>query len=226
LFALSAEYSCRVHQSENFRLLASCLGPMDGYGYQLRNSFPQPDIQLPYERLIVCHIRPGGSQADAKAWPTDRWVNLVGRLCDAGYVVAFSGSDVDRASIETVMAQVAQPDRQCLLLAGSLTLAQFCFVLQHALLVISVDTSPLHLASAIGTPVVGIHGPTLSRQWGAISHNARSIDAPHPAAGYIQFGYENHPRAAEIMRSISVDEVYEAASILLARGRSERQRTF
>ena len=101
---------------------------------------------------------------------------------------------------------------------------ELCFVLQHSRLAISVDTSPLHLASAVGVPVVGLHGPSRSRQWGAISPNSRSIDAAHPSAGYIQFGFEDHPRAREIMRSISVDEVYEAASRLLAsdetRGRS------
>jgi ADP-heptose:LPS heptosyltransferase len=215
LFAQVAEHSCHVHQSENFKALASYFGHMDHYEYRLRKSFNRPDISLPYDRLIVCHIRPGGSQAHAKAWPTDRWVDLVSRLCDAGYAIAFSGSGADRSEVESVMAQVARPGRQCFSLAGGVSLHEFCFVLQHALLAISVDTSPLHLASALGLPVVGIHGPTLSRRWGAISPNSRSIDASHPAAGYIQFGFERHPQAGEIMRSISVDEVYEAASTIL-----------
>jgi hypothetical protein len=47
-----------------------------------------------------------------------------------------------------------------------------------------------------------------------------SIDASHPAAGYIQFGFESHPQAEEIMQSISVDEVYETASMLLGSGKS------
>ena len=97
---------------------------------------------------------------------------------------------------------------------------ELCFVLEHSRLAISVDTSPLHLASAVGRPVVGLHGPSRSRQWGAISPNSRSIDAAHPSAGYIQFGFEDHPRAREIMRSISVDEVYKAASSLLASDKS------
>ncbi len=215
LLAQTAKYSCRVHQSENFRVLASCLSPMQDYKYRLRKSFPKPDIQLPYDRLIVCHIQPGGSQARAKTWPADRWIDLAGRFCDAGYAVAFSGSAADRSSVENVVAQVEGPGRLCIALAGNITLPEFCFVLQHAMLAISVDTSPLHLASAVGTPVVGIHGPTLSRQWGAISPNSRSIDAAHPAAGYIQFGYESHPCAQEIMRSISVDQVYQVASTFL-----------
>ena len=99
---------------------------------------------------------------------------------------------------------------------------QLCYVLQHSRLAISVDTSLLHLASALGVPVVGLHGPTRSRQWGAISANSRSIDAPHPSAGYIQFGYEDHPRASEIMRSISAKQVYEVASTLLANTSSQK----
>ena len=218
LFARVAQYSGDVHQSENFRALASLFGPVNRYAYELRKSFPKPEVRLPYDRLIVCHIRPGGSQARAKAWPADRWVELAGRLCDAGYAVAFSGSRADRPAIEIVMAEVERPGRQCFMLAGNLTLPEFCYVLQHARLAITVDTSPVHLASALGVPVVGLHGPSRSRQWGAISPNSRSIDAAHPAAGYIQFGFESHPRAREVMRSISVDEVHEAASSLLAGG--------
>ena len=228
LFGRVAQYSGDVHQSENFRALASLFGPMKHYAYQLRKSFPKPDIRLPYDRLIVCHIRPGGSQARAKAWPADRWVELAGRLCDVGYVVAFSGSSADRPAIEIVMAEVERPGRQCFALAGEMGLAEFCYVLQHARLAITVDTSPLHLASALGTPVVGIHGPTLSRQWGAVSPNSRSIDAAHAAAGYIQFGFETHPRSREIMRSIGVDEIYDAASTLLVTRAEEpaRKQTF
>jgi len=217
LFARVAQYSHEVHLSDNFRKLATLFGPMKQYAYQLRKSFPKPDFQLPYEQLIVCHIRPGGSQARAKAWPAERWVELAGRLCDAGYTVAFSGSPADRPAIEMVMAEVERAGQQCFTLAGKMTLPEFCYVLQQARLAISVDTSPVHLASALGVPVVGIHGPTRSRQWGAISPSSLSIDAAHPAAGYIQFGFETHPRSREIMRSIEVDEVYEAASSLLAR---------
>jgi ADP-heptose:LPS heptosyltransferase len=216
LFGQAAEHSCHVHQSQNFKALASYFGRMDHYTYQLRKTFPRPDIWLPYDKLIVCHTRPGGSQARAKAWPTDRWIDLVNRLCDAGYAIAFSGSAADRCEVESIMAQVERPGRQCFSVAGALSLPEFCFVLQHAVLAISVDTSPLHLASALGVPIVGIHGPTLSRRWGAISPNSRSVDASHPAAGYVQFGFEHHPHAGEIMRSISVEEVYEAATMLLS----------
>ena len=220
LFAQVAEHSCHVHQSQNFEALASCFGRVDHYAYRLRKSFPTPDIWLPYDRLVVCHIRPGGSQARAKAWPMDHWVDLASRLCEAGYAIAFSGSASDQPEVESVIAQVESPGRQCFSLAGRVSLPEFCFILQHALIAISVDTSPLHLASALGLPVVGIHGPTLSHRWGAISPNSRSIDASHPAAGYIQFGFESHPQAEEIMQSISVDEVYETASMLLGSGKS------
>ena len=150
----------------------------------------------------------------------DRWVGLAGRLCDAGYTVAFSGSPADRPAIDTVIAKVEHTGRECISLAGRVTMPELCFVLEHSRLAISVDTAPLHVASAVGVPIVGLHGPSRSRQWGAISLNARSIDATHPSAGYIQFGFEDHPRAREIMRTISVDEVYEAASSLLASGKS------
>jgi|HubBroStandDraft_4_1064222.scaffolds.fasta_scaffold13526_2 ADP-heptose:LPS heptosyltransferase len=225
LFAHVAEYTANVHQSENFRALASFFGPMETYAYRLRSSFPRPDIRLPYDRLVVCHIHPGGSQARAKTWPANRWVALARSFCDAGYTVAFSGSPADGPAIDDIIAEIEHTGRECISLAGSLTMPQLCYVLQHSRLAISVDTSLLHLASALGVPVVGLHGPTRSRQWGAISANSRSIDAPHPSAGYIQFGYEDHPRASEIMRAISVKQVYDVASTLLANTSSQKMET-
>jgi ADP-heptose:LPS heptosyltransferase len=217
LFGRAAAHSHDVHQSENFRALASFFGPLEHYTYKLREEFPEPKLKLPYDRLIICHIRAGGSQARAKSWPDDRWVDLAGRLCDAGYAVGFSGSPADRPAVEVVMARVERPGRECLSLVGSMSLLEFCFVLQHARLLVSVDTSPVHLASALNAPVVGIHGPTLSRRWGANTSNSCNVDAVHPAAGFIQYGYESHPLAREVMRAVSVDEVYAAASTLLER---------
>jgi ADP-heptose:LPS heptosyltransferase len=219
LFGRLAPYSPHVHQSENFRALAALFGPIEHYRYELKQPFPKPDIELPYQRLIVCHMRPGGSQARAKSWPADRWVALANRLCADGYAVAFSGSRADRHAIQGVVAEVGHDGRQCYALAGGMSLGKFCFVLQHARLVISIDTSPLHLASAVGVPVVALHGPTRSRQWGVNSANACSIDAAHPAAGYMQFGFESDRRADEIMGAISVEQVYQAAIALLAQAR-------
>lgn len=225
LFTKAVQYSRDVHQSENFRGLASLFGPADRYEYRLRKRFAEPVLVLPYDRLIICHMRPGGSQARAKAWPADRWVDLAVRLCDQGYAVAFSGSTSDVDPIQKVMTEIKRFGRTCYSLAGHLNLSEFCFVMQSARLVISVDTSPLHLASAIGVPVIGLHGPTRSRQWGAISPNSHSIDARHAAAGYINFGFEDHPRAREVMRSIAVDEVFEAALALLDRSSAARLRS-
>lgn len=44
--------------------------------------------------------------------------------------------------------------------APQTTLRELAFLLQHAKVVIGGDTGPLHLAAALGTPVVGIYGPT------------------------------------------------------------------
>jgi ADP-heptose:LPS heptosyltransferase len=224
LFGRAVKYSAQVHQSENFKALASQFGPIEKYAYRLRASFPKPDVRLSYDNLIVCHIRPGGSQARAKAWPADRWIELINRLCDSGYTMALSGSPADRPTLQILTDEVERAGRQCLLLAGNVTFPEFCYVLQHARLAISVDTSPVHVASALGVPVVGIHGATRSSQWGAISANSRSIDASHPAAGFIEFGFESHSHSREIMRSIPVEEVYQAAIALLA-GENDWQST-
>ena len=93
--------------------------------------------------------------------------------------------------------------------------------MRRSSLVISVDTAILHLAAALDCRVIGLHGPTLSRRWGAKSSGAVSIDSPHPAAGYISFGFERHSEEYEIMRAIPVDTVYRTAQSILATQRTE-----
>jgi ADP-heptose:LPS heptosyltransferase len=75
-------------------------------------------------------------------------------------------------------------------LAGQTSLAQALTVLQHATVTIAVDSGPMHLAAAVGSPVVALFGPgnpAEARPW---SDNARvvSTGAPcgcvHPRCDY------------------------------------------
>jgi heptosyltransferase I len=96
-------------------------------------------------------------------------------------------------------------------LCGKLSLPQLAAALRKACLFITIDTGVLHLASALDVRTVALHGPTCSARWGGLSHRVVSLNAPHPAAGFIHLGFEKHACAGLIMEMLAVDAVFDAA---------------
>jgi ADP-heptose:LPS heptosyltransferase len=202
------------HETENLRALADQFAPLQEYRFGLQKNFPDPGLALAYERLVLIHTRPGGSRAVAKSWPEDHWLDLVRSLYQDGFDLGFTGSADDRAGVEMLIHRSGLPASRCFSLCGDLSLGELGYVLQRACLVITVDTAILHFAAALNCRVIGLHGPTSSAQWGAKCDQSISIDSPHPAAGYICFGYESHRSEKDIMRGISPKMVYTEVSRL------------
>lgn len=216
LYARAVDHSRAVHETENLRALANVFAPLESYVPKLREDFPKPRLSLPYDRLILLHVRPGGSRAAAKSWPDGNWVRLAERLGARGYAIGFTGAPGDEDAIGPLIRAIGLPAKDCFSLAGKITLRELGYVLSHARLLITVDTGVLHYAAALDAPLVSLHGPTSARRWGALTPRAIGINAPHPAAGYIHLGIERHPQEGEIMATISVEPVFEAAMTVLA----------
>ena len=206
------------HEVDNLRALAEVFAPCQEYRVALRHDLPEPPLTpLPYDRLVLCHISPGGSQADSKRWPVQHWVELVRRLSADGFIVGFTGSQVDAGAAQTVISAARLPPEAVLSLCGKMSLGELAGALRKARLLITVDTGVLHMASALDVNTVALHGPTRSSRWGARSPATISLDAPHPAAGFIHFGFESNDQGAATMQALSVDCVYEAAKVALQR---------
>jgi heptosyltransferase-3 len=65
--------------------------------------------------------------------------------------------------IDTIMAGC--PNARLHSLAGQLTLRQLASVIDHARLFIGVDSVPMHMAAALGTPLVALFGPSKLTFW-------------------------------------------------------------
>ena len=207
---VAVPYSPTRHEVENHRALAERFGPIDEYRLGVRLREPPRPSDLPFDRLVLMHIAAGGSRAAEKSWPAAHWAGLARRLTDRGWVVGFTGAPADTAAVQQIVAATrVSPDR-CLSLAGQLSLPQLAHVLARARLLVTIDTGVAHLAAAAGCAVVGLHGPTSFGRWGARNALSTGLNAPHPAAGYIHYGFERHADGAAIMPSLSVDAVFAA----------------
>lgn len=209
-FDVAVPYLSNRHEVENHRAVANLFGPMPKYALKLRDIEQVPTIPIHGDRLILMHISAGGSAAKQKSWPKQNWIALARKLVERGWIVGFTGAEADRKAVTGLMDQAALPQDRCISLAGRLNMAELCHVMTRARLLITIDTGIAHLAAALDVPVVGLHGPTRFERWGSYSAHAIGLNSPHPASGYINYGFETHPRGNEIMARLSVDSVHDA----------------
>ena len=103
-------------------------------------------------------IHPGASNGAAKRWLPERWADVADTLAGEGVRVVLLGSADERPLVERVVAAMRRP---ALRLDGATrTPGELAAVLARCHVVAAGDTGPLHLAVALGRPVVAIHGPT------------------------------------------------------------------
>jgi ADP-heptose:LPS heptosyltransferase len=97
-----------------------------------------------------------GASTPEKRWPVGHFSALLKAMRDhwKGPLVLTGGAE-DRPRAETIAQGSAVRDT-----SGALSLKELAAVLEAAALVVSCDTGPLHLAVAMGTPVIGLYGPS------------------------------------------------------------------
>ncbi|MCY3913733.1 MAG: glycosyltransferase family 9 protein [Chloroflexi bacterium] len=104
--------------------------------------------------LVVAHA--GAAHGDAKRWPEEHWKHTLAELAESGATVALVGLAGDGALARRLQGAV----HNLIDLAGETSLESLMGTLQAADLVISTDSGPAHLARALGTRVIALHGPT------------------------------------------------------------------
>jgi lipopolysaccharide heptosyltransferase II len=105
--------------------------------------------------FVVVH--PGAS-APSRRYPAEQFARAMDLLVEAtGCEVVFTGDAGERALVESVRQAMRAPTRS---LAGRLSLAELGAAVQAADLLVSNNTGPVHLAAALGTPVVDLYALT------------------------------------------------------------------
>lgn len=152
-------------------------------------------------------LNPGGGWR-SKCWPPERYGELHHRLAaQLGWrsVISF-GPGEERLAQELVSAAGTLPP-----VVLPLGLGPLMALLRRAKFVVSADTGPLHLASALGTPVVGLYGPTDPARNGP--YGGTSVVIRNPSKS--ETTYRRGASYSSPMLSITVDQVADAAARLL-----------
>ncbi len=102
-------------------------------------------------------VAPGAAHF-TKRWPLHHWTALGRRLVEQGNDLVVVGGPEDRELAATVVGAVGE---RAVSAAGVFDLPGSAAVLKRARALVSGDTGVMHLATAVGTPVVALFGPTV-----------------------------------------------------------------
>jgi lipopolysaccharide heptosyltransferase I len=157
-----------------------------------------------------------GAGWPSKIWPAERYGEIARRLeREQGLAsLAVWGGPGE----EPLARAIVESSAGAALLAPATTVAELGALCRRSALFLGSDTGPMHLAVAVGTPTISMHGPSKAEWCGAYG----------PANIRLQARYEDgsaqQRRTADdsAMRAISVETAYQACRELLAR-RGERK---
>lgn len=153
-------------------------------------------------------VQPGARWMN-KRWPVENYANVVRRLLAAkpDFRCAILGSADDKEA----GAAIAQADpRRCLDLTGKISLPEMIEWIRLSELMISNDTGPMHVAAAIGKPVVAIFGPTEPRRTGPYGQLANVLRVELPCSPCLKQRCA-YVKPLECLQAISPEMVFDRA---------------
>ena len=171
---------------------------------------------LPPEGFVQCHP---GSRWLFKCWPPAKTAALLDRIAAAGHRIVITGAPDprERALVAEVLAAIAAPTRARVVdLTGMLTLDALGALTARARAFVGVDSAPMHIAAAVGTPVLALFGPSGEREWGPWRVASRVVvsDAfPCRPCGIDGCG---GGKVSECLTTLEVDRVASAFADLVA----------
>ena len=167
----------------------------------------------PQRRLVVVHPGSGRRRRERRDWPAERYAAVIDHAVGAhGVQVALSGGG-DRQERETARRIVQLSAQPAVDMSGQTSLDALWALIDRADALIAPDTGPIHIASALGTPAIGLYassnpercGPYRGRNWvvnrypeALRRHARRSVD---------DAAWGTWVRDPDAMRLIGVEDV-------------------
>jgi heptosyltransferase II len=221
LYTHLAPYRQKAHEIvRNLSLLEPLVEGIDYSCHPLLFPSDEEEAAAQSVRYKTDQGRPYICLAAGSVWATKRWLKegfiAVSKALLETHDVVFIGGNEDRDLTEAIVRDVDDP--RCVSSSGQLSFPGTAALIRDAQLLISNDSAPVHLASAMRTPVIEIYGATIPgfgfTPFG-VSHEIvqRNGLACRPCG--IHGGRVCPIKTFECMKSITPDDVLAAARRLL-----------
>lgn len=159
------------------------------------------------------HIHPA-SRWFFKCWAIDKMAALIDRLHTEGHRIVLTAAP-SSDEMKLIAALQQRLTRPALSLAGQLSLKELAALTARARLFVGVDSAPMHIAAAMGTPTVALFGPSGDKEWGpwGVAHRIVASDA-HPCRPCGIDGCGGG-KVSDCLENLPIDRVYRAVQELL-----------
>lgn len=155
-------------------------------------------------------LNPGAFYGGAKRWLPERYAAAAdGLAAEGGARVVILGGPGERALGETIASAMKTP---AVNLCGATTLEELVGVVSRLRLLLTNDSGVMHVAAALGVPLVAVFGPTDWRETAPVSARHTLVREPVPCAPCL---LRECPIDHRCMTGVGVDRVVDAARTLL-----------
>lgn len=141
-----------------------------------------------------------------KCWLPERNAAVIDFLWERFRIAVIVTGSIVPVEMEFVRKMLAEVHSPVIDLAGKLNLKQLAALIRRAVLFFGVDTAPMHMAAAVGTPVVALFGPSLDHVWKPWGDGHVVIRMGLPCQPCDRLVCEGSPRS-RCMDMIEVDSV-------------------
>ena len=173
---------------------------------------------------VVIGINPGSTYGGAKRWVPDRFAESTERLCrtlnDSGRrpAVVLIGAKGEEPLGRLIASRLTA---RAAVLSGATSIRELMAVIKRCAVLVTNDTGPMHIASAVSVPVVAIFGPTDWRTTSTYGEEHALLRHPVDCAPCL---LRECPIDHRCMMGVSVDQVYDAGLKQLARHEARGER--
>ncbi len=167
---------------------------------------------------LIIGLGPSGGNSVLKQWPVERFAKL-GLWLQEEYntrLIIFGGPDEKQMGleIENMLGQTT------INMVGKTSLRQMAALLKQCDFYLGNDTGPMHIAAAVGIPVIALFGSSCPHRFGPWGDNHKIINVELPCSPCLQkdhpdrcmFCIFDHPRC---ISSISVEQVQKVITLFI-----------
>jgi heptosyltransferase II len=169
------------------------------------------------EADLVIGINPGSTYGGAKRWLPERFAESTERLCrtlsESGRrpAVVVIGAKGEEPLGREIASRVTAPSA---VLSGATTIRELMAVIKRCSLLVTNDTGPMHIASALSVPVVAVFGPT---DWRTTSPSGEDHALLRHSVDCAPCMLRECPIDHRCMTGVTAEEVYHAGLSILSR---------
>lgn len=198
-----------LHQHET----SDFIGLARWCGARITNEIPSLDLPAgvpdggPFPATPYVALHPGAAHGSAKRWLPERFVEVVQRFPALKWKVIGSAEEAERNARLVATMEPGAEDW-----TGRLSLRELAVFLHRAAALVCNDSGPMHLAAAVGTPVVAIFGSTEPRHTGPRGPGHRVLRQPVDCSPCYR---KECPTDLRCMRAVTVDQAADALREIL-----------